>query len=72
MLLRGRCCADALKRAGMPCNVSVLVNDTISVMAAARYLDPATEIGIILGTGRFQLWLGRRKKAPYMHLPGWS
>ncbi len=28
-----------------------LLNDTVGVMAAGRYYDPATEIGMIIGTG---------------------
>jgi hexokinase len=31
--------------------VSALLNDTVGVMAAGRYYDPATEIGMIIGTG---------------------
>jgi hypothetical protein len=42
---------DALARAGCPCRVAAIINDSVGVLAAARYEDEATEIGIILGTG---------------------
>jgi hypothetical protein len=31
--------------------VRVLINDTLGVMAAGRYMNPDAMIGIILGTG---------------------
>lgn len=31
--------------------MTALLNDTVGVMAAGRYYDPATEIGMIIGTG---------------------
>lgn len=43
--------SDALVRAGCPCRVAAIINDSVGVLTAARYEDPATEIGIILGTG---------------------
>ncbi|KAI8475386.1 MAG: hexokinase [Monoraphidium minutum] len=43
--------SDALVKAGCPCRVSAIINDSVGVLTAARYEDPATEIGIILGTG---------------------
>jgi len=46
-----RLLSDALKRAGRPCKVAALLNDTVGVLAAQRYLDPDTSIGIIIGTG---------------------
>lgn len=41
----------ALKRQGMNAQVRVLINDTLGVMAAGRYVHPDAMIGIILGTG---------------------
>lgn len=46
-----RLLSDALTRAGCPCRVAAIINDSVGVLAAARYEDQATEIGIILGTG---------------------
>ncbi len=43
--------AKALERAGRPCRIAVLLNDTVGVLAAQRYLDSDTEVGVILGTG---------------------
>jgi len=31
--------------------VKVLINDTVGVMAAGRYMNPDAMIGLILGTG---------------------
>jgi hexokinase len=31
--------------------VSAILNDSVGVLAAARYHDPATDAGVILGTG---------------------
>ncbi|KAG2452945.1 hypothetical protein HYH02_002282 [Chlamydomonas schloesseri] len=41
----------ALERAGCPCRVLALLNDTVGVLAAQRYLDHHTDIGVIIGTG---------------------
>ncbi|KAG2425714.1 hypothetical protein HXX76_013556 [Chlamydomonas incerta] len=41
----------ALARAGCPCRVAALLNDTVGVLAAQRYLDHTTDIGVIIGTG---------------------
>eukprot|EP00798_Chlamydomonas_sp_ICE-L_P007476 gene7476-621_t len=43
--------SEALERAGRPCNIKVVLNDTVGVLAAQRYLDPDTAIGVIIGTG---------------------
>lgn len=45
------CLEDAFIRASMPCRVSVLINDTVATLCAARYKDQDAEIGLILGTG---------------------
>jgi hexokinase len=45
------CCADALVRAGKPCRVLALINDSVGVLTASCYMDTATEMGVILGTG---------------------
>jgi len=45
------CAADALVRAGMPCRVLALINDSVGVLTASCYFDQATEMGVILGTG---------------------
>lgn len=45
------CAADALVRAGMPCRVLAILNDTVAVLSASCYYDQATEMGVILGTG---------------------
>jgi hexokinase len=42
---------DALHRQGMNAKVKVLINDTVGVMAAGRYMNPDAMIGLILGTG---------------------
>jgi hexokinase len=31
--------------------VTAVLNDTVGVMAAGRYYDPDTEVGMIMGTG---------------------
>ncbi|KXZ50618.1 hypothetical protein GPECTOR_15g301 [Gonium pectorale] len=41
----------ALDRAGRPCRVAALLNDTVGVLAAQRYLDAHTDVGVIVGTG---------------------
>lgn len=43
--------ADALLRAGMPCRVLAIINDSVGVLTASCYYDQATEMGVILGTG---------------------
>lgn len=45
------CCAEALARAGKPCRVLALINDSVGVLTASCYMDTATEMGVILGTG---------------------
>jgi len=42
---------DAFERVGLPAEVHVILNDTIGVLAAGRYEDDQTDIGVILGTG---------------------
>jgi hexokinase len=42
---------DALLRAGKPCRVLALINDSVGVLTAARYFDQSTGLGVILGTG---------------------
>lgn len=42
---------EALVRAGMPCRVLALINDSVGCLAASCYYDQATEMGVILGTG---------------------
>jgi hexokinase len=49
--LRTPCYADALVRAGKPCRVLALINDSVGVLTASCYMDTATEMGVILGTG---------------------
>ena len=42
----------ALKRNSISCiNVTALTNDTVGTLAAGSYLDPACDMGVILGTG---------------------
>lgn len=41
----------AFRRQGSPVQVRVLLNDTVGVLAAGRYADPSTMVGVILGTG---------------------
>ena len=45
------CLESAFIRAGLPCRVSVLINDTVGTLCASRYADQDTAIGLILGTG---------------------
>lgn len=55
----------ALERAGRPCRVAALLNDTVGVLAAQRYLDSDTEVGVIIGTGTnacYVEWLAALKK----------
>ncbi|CAD7700198.1 unnamed protein product [Ostreobium quekettii] len=42
---------EAFDRVGLPAEVHVILNDTIGVLAAGRYEDDRTDIGVILGTG---------------------
>ncbi|MEW5316744.1 MAG: hypothetical protein WDW38_008095 [Sanguina aurantia] len=44
-------CVVALERADMRVHIAALLNDTVGVLVAQRYLDPDTSIGIIIGTG---------------------
>ncbi|MEW5305612.1 MAG: hypothetical protein WDW36_008143 [Sanguina aurantia] len=43
--------SQALQRAGMHVHIAALLNDTVGVLVAQRYLDPDTLIGVIIGTG---------------------
>jgi hexokinase len=43
--------ADALERTGLPCRVLAIINDSVGVLTASCYIDQATEMGVILGTG---------------------
>jgi hexokinase len=43
--------SEALDRAGKPCRVLALINDSVGVLTASCYFDQATEMGVILGTG---------------------
>jgi len=43
--------AEAFRRRKLPVQVKVLINDAPGVMAAGRYMNPSTMIGVILGTG---------------------
>lgn len=42
---------EAMARAGQPCRMTAIMNDTVGVLAAARYLHPDTLVGVIVGTG---------------------
>ncbi|GAX74157.1 hypothetical protein CEUSTIGMA_g1606.t1 [Chlamydomonas eustigma] len=42
---------EAFERAGRQCRVMALLNDTVGVLSAHRYLDQNTCVGIIIGTG---------------------
>lgn len=55
---------ESLERAGRPCHVAAVMNDTIGVWAAGRYLDPNTEIGIIMGTGTNACYVERIANIP--------
>ena len=46
-----RLLAEAFKRRKLPVQVTVLINDAPGVLAAGRYMNPTTMIGVILGTG---------------------
>ena len=46
-----RLLAEAFRRRKLPVQVKVLINDAPGVMAAGRYMNPSTMIGVILGTG---------------------
>ena len=41
----------ALKRKGVPVDVTAVVNDTTGTLIASNYADPETKIGCIFGTG---------------------
>ena len=43
--------AEAFRRRKLPVQVKVLINDAPGVMAAGRYMNATTMIGVILGTG---------------------
>nr|QNL10624.1 hexokinase [Haematococcus lacustris] len=43
--------SEALERAGQPCHIAALLNDSVAVLAAHRYLEPSTSIAVIIGTG---------------------
>jgi hexokinase len=46
-----RLLAEAFRRRKLPVQVTVLINDAPGVLAAGRYMNPTTMIGVILGTG---------------------
>jgi len=41
----------ALRKRGVPINVTAVVNDTTGTLIASNYADPNTQIGCIFGTG---------------------
>ncbi|KAI4153105.1 MAG: hypothetical protein LQ340_002510, partial [Diploschistes diacapsis] len=41
----------ALSKRGLPTKVTALINDTTGTLIASNYVDPATRIGAIFGTG---------------------
>ncbi|MBW2708859.1 MAG: hypothetical protein JRD04_06195 [Deltaproteobacteria bacterium] len=43
---------EALKRKNISCiNITALANDTVGTLAARSYVDPACDMGVIMGTG---------------------
>ncbi|GMH44435.1 hypothetical protein BSKO_12387 [Bryopsis sp. KO-2023] len=42
---------ESCERAGIAAQIPIIMNDTIGVLAAGRYEDDSTDIGVILGTG---------------------
>ena len=49
--------AEAFRRRKLPVEVKVLINDAPGVMAAGRYMNSTTMIGVILGTGEYHVLL---------------
>ncbi|KAF8070974.1 HXK1 [Scenedesmus sp. PABB004] len=56
--------SDALTRAGKPCRVLALINDSVGVLTASCYFDHATEMGVILGTGTNACIVDKVSKMP--------
>lgn len=42
---------DALDKRDIPVSVNALVNDTVGTLITSSYLDPSSQMGLILGTG---------------------
>lgn len=47
----GEMFAQALKKFQVPVKLTALINDTTGTLIASSYVDPATRIGVIFGTG---------------------
>lgn len=60
----GKMLQDALKRQGLPVEVTAIVNDTVGALVAHSYADPATYIGVIIGTGTNAAYLERIEEIP--------
>eukprot|EP00210_Caulerpa_lentillifera_P004534 g4326.t1 len=43
--------SDTFVKNGFQVRIAVICNDSVGVLAAGRYKDPRTEIGVVLGTG---------------------
>jgi len=44
-------CSGTFTDTGLKAKIRVICNDSLAVLAAGRYQDPRTEIGVVLGTG---------------------
>ncbi|WIA11704.1 hypothetical protein OEZ85_011800 [Tetradesmus obliquus] len=62
--------SEALARAGKPCRVLALINDSVGVLTASCYMDTATEMGVILGTGTNACIVDKVSKMPKWKVKG--
>jgi hexokinase len=60
----GELLQDALKRQGLSVEVTAIVNDTVGALVSHSYADPATYIGVIIGTGSNAAYLERLEEIP--------
>ncbi|KAI8826230.1 hexokinase-domain-containing protein [Fimicolochytrium jonesii] len=54
----------ALRRKGLKIDVTALVNDTVGTLISHAYLDTATTMGVILGTGTNAAYVERLENIP--------
>jgi hexokinase len=60
----GKLLQDALKRQGLSVEVTAIVNDTVGALVSHSYADPATYIGVIIGTGTNAAYLEQIEEIP--------
>ncbi|KAI0243619.1 hypothetical protein L0F63_003450 [Massospora cicadina] len=55
---------DALDQRDVPVRVNAIVNDTVGTLVSSSYLEPSSQIGLILGTGTNSAYYELTKNIP--------